>query len=113
MVYKIDISFIDSLDELKNPSNLEDKQNKIEAERKMLEDKYFNEMAEAIKLHREKMSEQDEKTRGVLKVIDKIGFDLIPQEQTDQLISEVKSGMIMVQGLELNPARLDLKNGNF
>jgi len=91
MVYKVDISFIESLEELTNPSRLETKQRNIEAEKKELEVEYRNAMDEAIKLHREKIFEQDEKTRKILTVISKIGFDLIPKEKTDQLISEVKS----------------------
>jgi hypothetical protein len=91
LVYKIDISFIDSLDELTNPSNLESKQKQIEADKKELENKYKEAISEAIHLQREKVFEQDEKTREILKVISDIGFDIIPKDQTDQLISEVKS----------------------
>jgi len=48
-------------------------------------------MEEAINQHREAIFEQDEKTREILQFVSGIGFDLIPKEFTDQLISEVKS----------------------
>ena len=70
-------------------------------------------MKQAIAVHREKIFEQDEKTREVLQFISNIGFDLIPKKFSDQIIGEVRSGLIVVQKMSLNPARLQLKHGRF
>ena len=40
---------------------------------------------------REKMKEQDERTREILEFLHVTGFDLLPKDFTDQIIAEVKS----------------------
>ena len=113
LAYGIDVDFINSLDELASPFNLEAKQNKLEEQLKKIESNYTNELSSAIANHRERIFEQDEKTRDVLKFISDIGLDLLPKESTDQIINEVKSWMIIVEGINLDPSRLDLKSWFF
>lgn len=112
-VYGINLDFIDSLPELRSPSTLEAKQTKIEQQIKTLNTDYLAALDEAIQAHREEVFEQDEKTREVLKTITSIGFDLIPKKFTDQLITEIKAGTILVEDLNMNPANIDLPNGKF
>lgn len=112
-VYKIDISFINSLDELKNPSSLNSKQVDIENQLKQVEADYREAMMKAIKEHKQAVAESDEVKRQYLEFITNIGFDQLPKEKTDQLIWEVSSGLIIVSQINLNPANLDLKNGCF
>ncbi len=69
LVYHIDISFIDSLSDLTSPESLERKQQEVEAKIKAIELEYSQALKEAEKLHREEMSEQDEKTREILQFI--------------------------------------------
>ncbi len=70
-------------------------------------------MQTAIKVQREATLEQDKKTKDVLQFVADIGLDLLPKKATDQIIQEVKLGMILVPGLPLDLARLNLKNGTF
>ena len=91
LAYGINVEFISSLDELASPFNLESKQTKLEAQLKSIENQYNKELSSAIASHREKIFEQDEKTREVLKFISDIGLDILPKESTDQIINEVKS----------------------
>ncbi len=88
-VYGIDLGFIESLEELTNPSALESKQEKIEAKIEEVQAKYLKARNEAIRLHRESVFEQDKQTREYLQFITDLGFDFLPKEITDQLISEV------------------------
>jgi len=112
-VYGFDVSFIESLNDLASPFNLERYQSDLEKQKDSVIEKYKAEMKEAVELHRKDVFEKDKQTRAVLKVISDIGFDVIPKQFTDQLIDEVKSGSLVINGISLDPARLDLKNGNF
>jgi hypothetical protein len=91
LAYGVNVDFINSLDELASSYNLESKQAKLETELKSLENQYNKELSSAIASHREKIFEQDEKTREVLQFIADIGLDLLPKESTDQIINEVQS----------------------
>jgi hypothetical protein len=91
LAYGVDVEFINSLDELASPYNLESKQTKLEAQLKSIENQYNKELSSAIASHREKIFEQDEKTRKVLKFLSDIGLDLLPKASTDKIINEVKS----------------------
>lgn len=113
LVYGVDINFISSLSELASPYNLESKQTKLEAQLKSIEKQYNQELSLAITNHRDKIFEQDEKTRDVLKFIADIGLDLLPKKYSDQIINEVKSWMIIVDGINLDPSKLDLKSWIF
>lgn len=111
--YNIDISFISSLDELKNPSSLSSKQADIENQLKQVEADYRQAMMQAIKAHKEAVAESDEIKRQYLEFITNIGFDQLPKEATDQIIWEVASGQILISQININPTNLDLKNGCF
>jgi len=113
LAYGINADFINTLDDLASPYNIEAKQTKLEKQLKKVENDYNQELSAAIASHREKIFEQDEKTREVLKFISDIGLDLLPKKYTDQIINEVKSWMIIVDGMNLNPSKLDLKSWLF
>lgn len=91
LVYRIDIDFISSLDELTSLTSLQNKQHQFENMLEQAKVKYRLEMQVAIDQHRKEVFKEDEKTREILQFVSSIGFDLIPKERTDQLISEVKS----------------------
>ena len=91
LAYGINADFINTLDDLASPYNIEAKQTKLEKQLKKVENDYNQELSAAIASHREKIFEQDEKTREVLKFISDIGLDLLPKKYTDQIINEVKS----------------------
>ncbi len=91
LAYGIDADFINSLDDLASPYNLETKQAKQENKLRNVERNYNQALSTAIASHREKIFEQDEKTREVLKFISDIGLDLLPKKHTDQVINEIKS----------------------
>jgi len=113
IVYKVDTSFIDNAEDLLSPESLETRQRQVQEELSEVRSKYQQELDEAIKAHHETTFENDEKTREILDFISSIGFDLIPKEYTDRLISEVKSGLIVINSFTVNPQNLDLKNGRF
>ena len=112
-VYGISLDFIDTLQELRKPSALEAKQTKIEQQITSLKEQYLVALDEAIQTHRKEVFEQDEKTREVLQFVSSTGFDIIPKRLTDQLIAEVKTWSIIIEGLNINPANIDLPNGKF
>lgn len=91
LAYGVDVSFINSLDELASPYNLESKQTDLEEQLNTIENQYNKALSVAIANHREKIFEQDEKTREVLQFISDIGLDLLPKESTDQIINEIQS----------------------
>ena len=91
LVYRIDIGFIDSIEDLTSPTSLQSKQHQYEGMLEHAKVKYQLEMRIAIDKHREEIFKEDERTREILQFVSSIGFDLIPKERTDQLISEVKS----------------------
>ncbi|MCH2188444.1 hypothetical protein MK079_01285 [Candidatus Gracilibacteria bacterium] len=62
---------------------------------------------------REKMKEQDERTREILEFLHVTGFDLLPKDFTDQIIAEVKSNSTSITGLSLDRSRIDIANGTF
>lgn len=111
--YGLDISFINSLDDLTNPARLAEQQQSLEEKLHALEQHYVKAMKQAIGAHREKIFELDEKTREILQFISNIGFDLIPKKFSDQIIGEVKSGLIVISKMSINPARLQLEHGRF
>lgn len=113
LAYGLDLSFVTTTEELRSPSTLEQLQHKLESELSALETEYFQSMNDAIEAQRKSVFEQDEKRREVLQFINNIGFDLLPKAFTDQLLSEVRSGVTQVKQLEINPANLDLANGRF
>lgn len=57
--------------------------------------------------------EQDEKTREVLDFITSIGLNLIPQSIFNQLITELQTWALRIDGIKLDPQNLDLENGRF
>ena len=63
--------------------------------------------------YREKIKEQDEKTRQVLEFSKNIGLHLISQSVLDMLIEEVKTGMIVIDGINLDPKTINLAEGRF
>ena len=63
--------------------------------------------------YREKIKEQDEKTRQVLEFSKNIGLHLISQSVLDMLIEEVKTGMIVIDGINLDPKTINLADGKF
>jgi len=42
-----------------------------------------------------------------------IGFDLLPQSFTNQIIREIKSNTLHIEGLELDQGNIDIANGHF
>lgn len=67
--YHIDLGFINDLNILSSPSQLENTQKEFEAQLKNLEASYLFAMEEAIEQYRQDRFEQDEKTREVLQFI--------------------------------------------
>ncbi|MFK7779609.1 MAG: hypothetical protein QM490_00465, partial [Candidatus Gracilibacteria bacterium] len=55
----------------------------------------------------------DEKKKDTLKYLKSIGFDLLPQSLTNQLITEYQSNIFNIPGLNLNKKTLDISNGRF
>ena len=74
---------------------------------------YRSELRNAAIKNKEKVTEADKKKREVLLFVRSLGFDVIDQKHTDQLITEIKSNALHVEGLPLNPARLDISSGMF
>jgi len=108
LVYNLDTNFITSLDQLASDFYLQNQTIELEDKLNILNRKQTKLWHEIVSTYREKIFEKDEKTREVLKFIGNIGFDLIPKENTDQILKEIQSGMIIVEGINLDPARLDL-----
>lgn len=84
-----------------------------ESEIQMLQETYNQAMTKAIAEQQKTVAEHDEKRRSVLQFISNIGFDLLPKSFTDQLINEVKAGLLSVKQFDLTPANLSLKDGHF
>ena len=75
---------------------------------------------EILKAHNQEIKELLEKQikaketqKQTLDFLHKTGFDLIPQNITNELIAEIKSNVIQVKWLNIDPHRLDLKNWIF
>ncbi len=75
---------------------------------------------EILKAHNQEIKELLEKQikaketqKQTLDFLHKTGFDLIPQNITNELIAEIKSNVIQVKWLNIDPQRLDLKNWIF
>ena len=116
-----------------NPSDLQDFRNaetqeekikifaerikpKIEAINKIVKQKQQEVLwvhKEQIKQLLEKQIKTKEKQKETLDFLHKIGFDLIPQNITNELIAEIKSNVIQVKWLNINPKSLDLKKWIF
>ena len=58
-------------------------------------------------------SETKEKQLKVLEFFKASGFDLIPKEISTRIMSELKSGILIIPWLPLSAKNIDLKNGNF
>lgn len=112
LCYQIDVSFIENMDDLKT-SNLDSLMQKFQNTLDTAMEKYKTWLDIAIQANREKVKEQDSKKRWILRFVNWIGFDLIDKQITDSLIQEVKSNSFDVQGLHLDPNRLDIANGMF
>lgn len=112
LCYQIDVSFIENIDDLKT-SNLDSLMQKFQNTLDTAMEKYKTWLDVAIQANREKVKEQDSKKRWILRFVKWIGFDLIDKQITDSLIQEVKSNSFDVQGLRLDPNRLDIANGMF
>jgi len=91
LAYGLNVDFIESLDELASVHNLGFKQKELEAKLKSIEQQYYSALNLAVNNHRDKVFEQDEKTRKILDFISDIGLDLLPKEKTDQIINDVKT----------------------
>jgi len=99
--------------ELKNKIELlSDKYYAIKSEYKELEKEYRVNLAREVKNYRKTIKEQDEKQLETLRFLHSIGFDLIPQNITNLIITQIKQTNY-VQGLTLNPATIDLENWTF
>jgi len=90
LAYGINVEFITSLDELASTHNLNSKQVELEVKLRSIEQQYNIALNLAVTNHRDKVFEQDEKTRKILEFISDIGLDLLPKEKTDQIINDVK-----------------------
>lgn len=112
LCYQIDVSFIENMDDLK-PSNLNNLMQQFQETLDMAMEKYKTWLDVAIQANREKVKEQDKQKREILHFVKWIGFDLIDKHITDSLIQEVKSNSFDVQGLNLDPNRLDIANEMF
>lgn len=112
LCYQIDVSFIENMDDL-TTSNLDSLMQKFQNTLDTAMEKYKTWLDVAIQANREKVKEQDKRKREILRFVNWIGFDLIDKQITDSLIQEVKSNSFDVQGLHLDPNRLDIANGMF
>lgn len=90
LAYGFDLSDINTLEELSTPSILEQNQKMLETELANLEEKHKKSMTQAIAAQRQSIFEQDAKRRETLQFISAIGFDLLPQHFTDQIITEIR-----------------------
>jgi len=68
---------------------------------------------EIVDRNTEEAKNVDEKQKQTLKYLKSIGFDLLPQELTNKLITDYKSNIFNIPGLNLNKETLDLTNGRF
>lgn len=89
------MSFVNSYEDLA-PQNLAVKQKALSDLLKVAKDLFEERLHEAITAQREKVAEKDEKAKGVLDFIKKIGFDLIPQKYTEQMITEIQAGQLNI-----------------
>lgn len=110
--YQIDVSFVESMDDLK-PNNLDNFMMKFQSTLDAAMEKYKTWLDVAIQANREKVKEQDKHKKAILRFVHWIGFDLIDQYFTNSLIQEIKSNSFDVHGLHLDPNRLDIANGMF
>lgn len=112
LCYQIDVSFIKSLDDLQ-PSNLDNLMQELQSRLDKAMESYKTGLDVAIRSNREKVKEQDKQKKEILHFVRWIGFDLIDKYITDSLIQEVKSNSLDVNGINLDPNRLDIANGMF
>ena len=78
--------------------------------RKQAYDKYKNEIKQKVL---EETQEKKEKQKEVLEFLHDTWFDLIPQNITNILISDLKHNVFQINWLNLNLTRLDLENWKF
>ena len=118
---KITSEDINELWRIENPNELQQKFQNFEEKYKKLQ-QYINSLPQkAYEKYKNKLEQQvlqdtkenKEKQQKILEFLHQTGFDLIPQQITDQLINEYRHNVYDIPGLDLNPERLDLANWMF
>ncbi len=105
--YRVDVSYLQTLDDLKPESLEQFAAEMIKAlDRALVETQ--QELHKKTLIQKEKVQEADKAKREILRFINSIGFDLIDQPHTDTLIDEIQSNSLHVEGLNLDPTRLDI-----
>ncbi len=112
LCYHIETDYISSIDDL-NPSNLEDTIESLTNQLNHALEKYRSDLSDTVAINKEKVREADRQKRNVLKFVKSIWFDVIDKKHTDRLISEIKSNSLHIEGLPLDPSRLDIASGTF
>lgn len=110
--YHVDVSYLNTLDDLK-PGRLEEfaAATTKALDRALLE--YKEGLKRAIYMNKEKVRDADKEKRNILTFIHSVGFDLIDQHYSNALIAEIKSNSLHVEGLGLDPTRLEISSGYF
>ena len=106
---------------IQNPNDLKQKFENFEQKYKALQNYLIFWPKKAYKKYKNKLQQEviedtketKEKQKETLDFLHKIGFDLIPQNITNELIAEIKSNVIQVKWLNINPKSLDLKKWIF
>lgn len=111
--FDLDVTHITNLNLLTSPALLRETQKELENQLHDIDDNYKILMVKSIHEHRKEVFESDERSREILKFVSDIWFDRIPKKHTDQLINEIKSWSLLVNGISLDPSKLQLKNGTF
>ncbi|OMH28079.1 hypothetical protein [Motiliproteus sp. MSK22-1] len=110
--YMVDVSYLTTLDDLK-PESLEQfvALTTKALDRALLD--YQEGLKKALLINKDEVQEADREKREILAFIHSICFDLVDQHHTNGLIREIKSNSLYVEGLSLDPTRLDIDSGCF
>jgi hypothetical protein len=113
-------SDISSLSDISSVSDLKSKVENIKSKLDQIKSQISSVQKEIISNHKsevknlvERDSKEQEKQLKILDFMKVSGFNLIPKELTDRLISDMKSNILTIPWLDLNPKNIDLKNWNF
>jgi len=78
------------------------------------EREYKQNLADQVDSYRDMLAQKDIQAKKVLKLLKDTGFDLLPQNITDQIISEIESGQLILDlWTTFDPTNVDIVNGDF
>lgn len=92
---------------------LVDKQTELQGQYDVIVETYRSRLDELSLQYKERMTEEDERVRETLKLLEWLGLTRIPQNYLNNILAEIKRWSIVLDIAWFDPANIDLANQDF